>query len=371
VEFANATKLELVFGLNEIHGRNCHVNGTHCTGNWNTSNVESFLTYLRDHPLGPIFGFELGNELTNPYGPHLTIQENVQDYNTLNKLVSQIWTNPQTRPPIYGPSTDYCNADTSTFMQGTKSFLRGFSYHSYPGQSGSQLKTQIINLNWLKENIILQDPHAHSGVCISTWDEIGKPVGMQLWVTETNAAYQPIAGVMNAFYNGYWYLASLGQYAKTGVSRHARWCLEGGDPFSFVNITGSYSVLPDYWIAILHKRLIGSKVLQATSAFTESLVYAHCGKTSGSVTLIVINPSSVSVPLNLSGLTSLQRTEYIFTADSLSSYIIKLNGKALSINADGSLPAMPGVPVGSGQPVVLPGYSYGYISFPNGGSVCK
>jgi len=369
VDFANATNLQLIFGLNEIHGRTCPPNG-HCSGNWNTSNVEAFLTYLKDHQIGPIFGFELGNELTNSYDPHLTIQENIEDYNTLNKIISQIWTNPQTRPPIFGPSTDYCNQDTATFIEGTKSFIRGFSYHSYPGQSGSQLKTQLINLNWLKQNIILQDPHAHSDVCITTWQQIGKPAGIELWVTETNSAYHDVNTVMNAFENGFWYLASLGQYAKTGVHRHCRWALEGGDDFSFVNISEStYSVLPDYWVAVLYKRLIGTKVLQATSAFTSCLVYAHCGKSSGDVILIVINPSSSSIPLNLTGLSSLQREEYILTADNLDSYVIKLNGKPLYINADGSLPAMTGVSA-SGQPK-LPPYSYGYLSFPNGSSVCK
>jgi len=335
-----------------------------------TSNAEAFLTYLRDHQIGPIYGFELGNEISNPYAPHLTIQENVDDYNTLNNLITKVWPNAQNRPPIIGPSTDYCNADTATFMQGTKSFLKGFSYHSYPGQDGSKLKTQLIDINWLKNNIILQDPHAHSQVCITTWEQIGKPVGMELWVTETSSSYNGIDEVMNAFYNGFWYLTSLGQYAKTGVKRHSRWCLEGGDQFTFVNISEStFSVLPDYWVAILFKRLVGTKVLQATSSFTQTLVYAHCGKAPGSVTLIVINPSSASVTLNLTGLTSLQRSEYIFTADSLSSYVIKLNSKPLYINSDGSLPMMTGIP-GSGQPV-LPAYSYGYLVFPNGGTVCK
>jgi heparanase 1 len=360
----------LVFGLNEIHGRNCHVNGTHCTGNWDTSNVEAFLTYIRDHQISPILGFELGNELTNSYDPHLTIQQNIEDYNNLNKIISQIWTNPQTRPGIYGPSTDYCNADTATFMQGTKDFLKAFSYHSYPGQSGSQLTTQLININWLKENIILQDPHAHSQACITTWQQIGKPAGMQLWITETNSAYRSVPGVMNGFYNGFWYLSSLGQYSKTGVSRHSLWALESGDDFTFVNISKStLSVLPDYWVAVLYKRLIGNKVLQATSAFTESLVYAYCGKPVGSVVLIVVNPSPGKVTLNLTGLNSIQRNEYIFTADSLDSYVSKLNGKELYINSDGSLPEMPAVP-GSGQPV-LPPYSYGYLDFPNGGPICK
>jgi len=131
----------------------------------------------------------------------------------------------------------------------------------------------------------------------------------------------------------------------------------------------TYSVLPDYWIAVLYKKLIGTKVLKATSDFNQSLVYAYCGKNSGAVTLTVINPASVAVPLVLSGLSSLQREEYMITAQSLSSKVVMLNGKSLFINSDGTLPPMNGV-TASGQPI-LPPHSYGFLVFPNGGVVCK
>jgi len=117
------------------------------------------------------------------------------------------------------------------------------------------------------------------------------------------------------------------------------------------------------------KKLIGTKVLKATSEFNQTLVYAYCGKTSGSVTLTYVNPSSTSVPLVLTGLGSLQREEYILTAQSLSSKVTMLNGRSLFINSDGTLPPMNGI-AASGQ-LVLPPHSYGFLSFPNGGPVCK
>jgi len=369
VDFANASNLALLFGLNELTGRNCHVNGNHCDGNWDTSNVVAFLKYIRDNKIGPIVGFELGNELTNAYDLHLTIQENAADYNVLNTLISQIWPDKADRPLIYGPSTDYCNDDSAIFMNGTKSFLSGFTYHSYPGQGGSDLKTQLVDINWLKQNIILNDPHAHSAICIQNWEQIGKPIGMELWVTETSSSYNNVVGVLDTFYNGFWYSASLGQYASTGVKRHSIWSFMDDSAFSYINITQpTITAHADYWVAILHKHLIGTKVLQVTSAFNQILVYAHCGKTAGSVALIVINPASTSVSLNLSGLNSLQRDEYILTADSLDSYVVKLNGRELYIGSDGSLPPLNGVSA-SGQ-TTLPPYSYGYIVFPNGGGAC-
>jgi heparanase 1 len=369
VEFANATNHLLLFSLNEIQGRNCHFNGQICEGTWNTSNVQEFLTYLRDKKIGGIYGFELGNEMTT-YAHHITIQQNVQDYNTLNNIFTQIWPDKANRPPIYGPSIDFCDGNVATFLQGTKQFLTGFTYHTYPGQAGDKLTTQLLDINWLKNNIVLQDLHAHSEICLQSWEQIGKPVGMEIWITETSSAYTGIEGVLNAFYNGFWYLCSLGQYALTGVRRHSRWILEGGDQFTFVNVSQStYSVLPDYWIAVLYKKLVGTKVLKATSDFNQSLVYAYCGKNSMAVTLTVVNPASVAVPLVLSGLSSLQREEYMLTAQSLSTKVPMLNGKDLYINSDGTLPPMNGVSA-SGQPI-LPPHSYGFLVFPNGGVVCK
>ncbi len=46
--FAGATGAKLVFDLNELYGRNCHVNGTvKCIGEWDTSNMEAFLKAIK------------------------------------------------------------------------------------------------------------------------------------------------------------------------------------------------------------------------------------------------------------------------------------------------------------------------------------
>jgi len=291
------------------------------------------------------------------------MSENVADYIALNELFTEIWPDKQTRPPIYGPSIDHCDADVDMFLSQTKSFLTGFTYHTYPGNNGSQLVTQEVSIEWLKQNLIIHDVHANSAYCIAAWNRIGKPVGMHLWITETNAAWDGIKGVMNAFENSFWYLASLGQHAKIGVERHCRWALFGGDTFAFVTpIKNGFQVNPDYWVAVLHKRLIGTKVLTTTGAFAQSLVYAHCGKTPGTVTLIVVNPSTSDVTLELTGISSaVPRDEYIFTAPALSSTAVQLNGNTLVINADGSLPPTLRPRTVSSGDIVLPKYSYGYI----------
>jgi len=89
LNFARDMNAKLVFGLNEISGRDCHFDGSKCRGNWDTTNAKQFLQYIHDNNIGPIFGFELGNEITR--GGHLTMQENIQDYQTLSTIMKSIW----------------------------------------------------------------------------------------------------------------------------------------------------------------------------------------------------------------------------------------------------------------------------------------
>jgi len=83
----------------------------------------------------------------------------------------------------------------------------------------------------------------------------------------------------------------------------------------------------------------------------EPLVYAHCAAAAfganGTVTLMVANPSSSPVTLNVS-LPANQRLEFVLTApnsDFASRHPV-LNGRTdtpLSLDADGALPPMQGV----------------------------
>ena len=54
----------------------------------------------------------------------------------------------------------------------------------------------------------------------------------------------------------------------------------------------SYLPLPDYWVALLHKRLMGQRVLRVSSSAQSLRAYAHCAAPSvcdGCLALALIN----------------------------------------------------------------------------------
>ena len=147
----------------------------------------------------------------------------------------------------------------------------------------------------------------------------------------------------------------------------------------------SYLPLPDYWLALLHKRLMGQRVLRAVSSATSVRVYAHCaahatGVPNGAVALAVLNIGSAATTLSFgssSGSSSnaeQARTEYVLTAgekaqpsypNALQSKQVKLNGKLLQMSGD-VLPPLDGkVIAAGGTPFVMPPTSYGFIILPD------
>lgn len=85
------------------------------------------------------------------------------------------------------------------------------------------------------------------------------------------------------------YVASLGQYAARGVQLHARWSLSSSflsagnpNPFDLASrdpASGALGVATDFWVAVLHKRLMGTRVLSAAVADDDvALLYAACTK---------------------------------------------------------------------------------------------
>lgn len=389
LQWANSSAVSVLFGLNELEGRDCHFNGTDtCVGPWNTTNAADFLAWIQAQGYGAptLMGLELGNELTR--GGHITVYNNTQDQAVMWHLIDDTWPASGSKPPFYAPSTDTCDGTAGQIMTAARAngFQDGFTftYHSYPGEDGSRLMTQLVNVTWLRDSIYLHDPHANSSNCILQWSQIGKPHGTEIALTETNSGYNAYFGITDAVWNGFWYLASLGQYASTGVQFHARWSYIGGrnpNPFALVSPNGSrWDVAADYWIMALHKRTVGAGVLAAVNtapADTDALVYAHCSAggaaAAGSVTLLVVNPQATTVTIALTGVGSVvPRNEWVLTAPggNLNSTSPCLNGCAagppLRVGEDGSLPPLPSVQVTTGPATTftVPPLSQSFVQLP-------
>lgn len=140
----------------------------------------------------------------------------------------------------------------------------------------------------------------------------------------------------------------------------------------------SYLPLPDYFIALLHKRLMGQRVLHVNSSAESLRVYGHCAAPSvcaGCLALALINigdkPAHV-LPPSVGGRDQSNAVvqTWILTAgvqlpgapNPLQSREALLNGAPLALSAQGSLPAMPGT--SSQGAVEMPPTSYGFAVFP-------
>ena len=167
-------------------------------------------------------------------------------------------------------------------------------------------------------------------------------------------------GAVNAWAGGLWYADALGRLAPLGVGVFARQTLFGGDYGLLSNAT--YAPTPGYWVALLHKRLMGTEVLDVTLDTSRAMldgalsVFAHCARAggAGAVALLAANlgptPASLALPDN-SGV----ELYLIDDAAGLLGTTPRLNGAPLMAGRDGTLPPLRGV--AGASPLAVPGFS--------------
>ena len=136
--------------------------------------------------------------------------------------------------------------------------------------------------------------------------------------------------------------------------------------------SGPITPHPDYFVALLFRQLMGTTVLNLTveaSAPAAVRVYAWCARlpaTPGAVVLTYLNTGTDALTISVgANAPSGPRTEYFLTAPSnaLSSDILLLNGAAMTVDANGVLPAypVPGHANSAGGPIAVPPTSVGFI----------
>ncbi|NWH56136.1 HPSE Heparanase, partial [Geococcyx californianus] len=123
----------------------------------------------------------------------------------------------------------------------------------------------------------------------------------------------------------------------------------------------------DYWLSLLYKKLVGTKVLEVNlvGANEKKLrVYLHCTNTlhpkyrEGDVTLFALNLYSVPQYLQLPNyLSRKQVDQYLLLPhgkENILSRSIELNGRVLQMVDDKTLPELIEKPLGPGSVLGLP-----------------
>jgi hypothetical protein len=174
--------------------------------------------------------------------------------------------------------------------------------------------------------------------------------GMPLWVTETADAACGGNPWSSTFLDSFRYLNQLGSLSKSGVQVVIHNTLASSD-YGLLD-ENSFSPRPNYWAALLWRKLMGTAVLDAGTATPPALhLYAHCLRGHpGGVALLAINTDSSAHSLDMRA----PSERYTLSADRLEDSTVKLNGSALSLGALDALPQMNGVTLNTGEAAIAP-----------------
>jgi hypothetical protein len=125
----------------------------------------------------------------------------------------------------------------------------------------------------------------------------------------------------------------------------------------------NFAPRPDYWAALLWRRLMGTIVLDPGTASAPGLyIYAHCLRDKpGGVALLAINTDrTASTTLEL----PIAANRYALTAEHLTDTSIRLNGHELKLGAQDELPPLDAEPASAGQLDLAP-VSITFLAIPD------
>lgn len=182
--------------------------------------------------------------------------------------------------------------------------------------------------------------------------------GKPLWDTETADAACGGNPWASTFLDTFRYVDSHARSAQQGVRVIAHNTLASSD-YGLLD-ENTFAPRPNYWAALLWRKLMGTTVLKPGVSPASSLhLYAQCLRNvPGGVAFLAINTDrSASQKLDVSA----NSERYTLTAPKLEDSRVDLNGKELKLGPGDSIPSLTGVPARSGS-VVLPAASITFLA---------
>jgi hypothetical protein len=188
--------------------------------------------------------------------------------------------------------------------------------------------------------------------------------GKSLWVTETADAACGGNPWASTFLDTFRYLDEHGRLAKRGVQVIAHNTLASSD-YGLLD-ENTFEPRPNYWAALLWRKLMGATVLDAGQSPPSNLyLYAHCLRgRPGGVALLAINADRQTAhQIRLPA----EAERYTLTAGHLEDSTVQLNGTTLRAGSDGSVPALASVHVVPGTVSLAP-TSITFLAIPSAGN---
>jgi heparanase 1 len=367
--FAVEAGLDIMFTLNAGPGPRDPV-----TRRWSETNAKALVSYSVSRKY-PVKVWELGNEI-NGYGLVFGF-EWVQsgdgfaaDMAVAKNMIGKLDPSAKFAAPAcsFWPEFGEMGEVMPAIMASGGGLLDVVTWHYYPQQSyRCPIKSVEAGPAVMLKKERLDD--------VLTWQ--GKVAGMEAqnapaaesWLGETgNAQCGGAPGVSDRFSGSFWWMDLLGLMARNGQKVVVRQTLAGSN-YGMIN-DSTLAPNPDYWVSVLWKRLMGTKVLDTRIPGNETYIraYAHCAAdiAGGGAVYAVINlHASRETNIVFDGMAGGEIEIYLLSADSLDSAVLKLNGVELKVNGDGSLPALVPVKVKAAVPfLTLPPRNLAFIRIP-------
>lgn len=385
LRFATAANLTLVFGLNDMFGRPTKsksagnagheegmCNETHGCPPRNQSNLEAFLQWTKEnHPEAPIYAWELGNELNTVLNDREGARTQAGDFVALAALRDQLWPHVRLIGPDTHSSAEFSDKGLSWFegyVEASKGHVDAYTFHMYSMGNGKKLDPSKLAASFL--NATALDKSGRGGQVLADILHRQHTPGA-LWAGETASANNGgQSGITDTFIDGFWYIDQLGSLPTVNVSVFQRQVFAGSG-YPLVSISKgpapSYMVLPDYWVGLLFKQLMGDRVLQVHSPTESVRAYAHCGRDGGvAIAWLNIGSSAAEVEFGLGGkgrIWTLTAGQMIPSGvNPLQSKETLLNGELLQLKGK-RVPELKGKLLQGDSPIMLPATSYGYVTF--------
>lgn len=360
VDFSKAVDAKIVTSVTNSPG----VRDT--SGRWTPRMAAPWFAYSRSIG-GDIYAAELFNEPNAPEPPRIlkghTPAEFARDYAAFRTFMQTTGTKlagpgSATLGVPGVPSIQSTTNEHYALAQPTPKFDI-FSYHFYPAiaqRCAPENSPQGMSQDRALTEEWLARPDAEL-LRQKAWRDRFAP-GAPIWLTESGGAACGGLRWQQTFLDSFRYLDTQARLAKLGLDAI----------FTHALISGSNGVIDEktfepnasYWGAVLWRRLMGTKVLDAGPVTPGLHIYAHCLRNNPEgVALLALNLKGVPAAVRLPA----QAELYALSAPELQSRTVLLNGRRLQLNLDDEVPPLDPIIV-TGRTVSLEPTSVNFIVLP-------
>ncbi|XP_069482217.1 heparanase [Ambystoma mexicanum] len=365
--FANCSGLDLIFGLNALLRKQ--------NSQWDSSNAQLLLSYCASQHYN--LSWELGNEpnsFRKKAGIYIDGSQLGKDFVSLHDVLSQF--SSFRYSGLFGPDVGQPRTQSQkllmSFLNVGGKVIDSVTWHQYYVDGRTAAERDFLDPDVL-DSLIQKIQQV-----LQIVDEI-VPL-KKVWLGETSSAYGGGApGLSNTYLDGFMWLDKLGLSAKLGINVVMRQAFFGTGSYNLVD--SNFDPLPDYWLSLLHKKLVGTQVLNASVSDMKGVldrkvrVYLHCTNSNnpkyqvGDVTLFALNLHNGTRRVQLPDfLAKRQIDEYLIQpvgGASLLSRTVQLNGKVLKMVDDRTLPPLAEKSLAPGSLLELPAFTYGFYVLKN------